>query len=224
MKKIILISTVLLLCFGVNAQEKKETKSPLNLLKYSAIVESGQSFRYGDKSVTSPYNMIKSGVTIELPIHHYGFGIETGLKYNYGFGKREQRYAHNGKAKYNYSAHLIDVPVRLTFTFPLFWNIKLYTFTGANFNIGLAQTEEVKFTQKKVEGVTNVLPYPKSGTYNLYENDYSRFNFQLGAGGGLQWHQFRIRGGYDWGLNDLYKPDSRTEKMKGWYVGLEYVF
>ncbi len=224
MKKIVLILTVCLFSFGVNAQKKSELTSQLSLLKYSSIVEYGQSFRYGDRSVTSPYHMIKGGVNVELPIHRYGFGVETGLKYNYGFGKREQLYAHNGKAKYDYSAHLVDIPVRLTFTLPLFWDIKLYTFAGANFNIGLSQTEEVKFSQKKVEGITNVLPYPKSGTYNLYKEDYSRFNFQLSAGGGLQWKQYRIRGGYDWGLNDLYKPSSKTERMKGWYAGFEYQF
>lgn len=184
----------------------------------------GQTFRTGDYIVTSPYHVMRSGLNVEFPVKS-GLGVETGLKYSFAFGSREQIYAHSDTSFHQYSGHFLDVPVRLTYTLPIFWGIKLFAFAGPNFNIGLSQTEKVKFNQNTVDPLpTNPLVYPVSGTYNLYENDLNRFNIQLGAGGGLQWKDYRIKSGYDWGINNVSKNRNKPQKMKGWYIAFEYAF
>ena len=64
-----------------------------------------------------------------------------------------------------------------------------------------------------------------------YENDLykmakiSRLNFQLGAGAGIQWKNYQLKGGYDFGINSINKVDSnRILRHSGWYVSLVYEF
>ena len=103
--------------------------------------------------------------------------------------------------------------------------MKLFAFAGPDFNIGLAQTEDVKFTATVLDPApSNPLNYPVSGTYNLYDNDLRRLNIQLGAGGGLQWKNYRVKSGYDWGINNISQNKNRSQKMKGWYITFEYEF
>jgi len=53
----------------------------------------------------------------------------------------------------------------------------------------------------------------------------SRLNFQLGAGAGIQWKNYQLKGGYDFGINSINKVDSnRILRHSGWYVSLVYEF
>lgn len=212
---------LLLLLLSVGTKAATNRDSTKNHITYRATIDYGQSFLYGSQSVTAPYHLIRGGMHIAIPIK-YGLDIETGLKYGYTFGKKTQRYAHSGVANYQYNGHLIDLPIRLHYTLPIFWGLKLFAYAGPNLNIGIAQQQTIHFTQKSVTTSTD-LPYPSSGTYNAYDT-YNRFNLQLGAGGGIQWKKLRIRSGYDWGINDLNKKKTLIDRMKGWHVGIEYEF
>lgn len=215
--------TLLTLLLFINIQASATSKQDsIPTIQYRITADYGQSFQYGQQSVTSPYHILRGGMHIDIPIKHR-FSIETGLKYNYVFGKKTQRYPHSGVAKYNYTGHLIDIPVRIHYTLPIFWGLKLFAYAGPNLNIGLAQQQTINFTQQQVTP-TLALPYPTSGTYDAYANTHNRFNIQIGAGGGIQWKKFRIRSGYDWGINNLHKGTDITERMKGWHIGIEYEF
>ncbi len=203
---------------------KDSTKSDDTSIKYRAEIGYGQVFRYGVYSVTSPYHTLKGGLNVAIPLN-MGFGLETGLKYSYAFGKRDQVYAHNDTAKFSYSGHYIDIPLRATYTLPIFWGLKLFAFAGPTVNIGLAHKEDVSLVWHTQDPApSNPLNYPVAGSYNSYEKDLSRFNIQLGAGGGLQWKNYRVKSGYDWGLNNVSKYKNYPQKTKGWYVAFEYEF
>lgn len=222
-KRILPIAILWVASWAINAQTiNKDTthNTHFSNLKYRITAGYGQSYLLGNRFVTSPYQSIYSGVNVELPIR-YGIGVETGLKYNYMLGKKTQRYAHNQKFKFTYDTHQFIVPINAIYTSPTFWGLKLFAFAGANFNISLYQTQTVKKSNVNTTGVTNSLSYPKAGTFH---NVYNRLNFQLGAGGGIQWKQFRLRGGYDWGINNLNKNSQNTAKLKGWYTSFEYQF
>ncbi len=203
-------------------KETKESETPS--IEYRAELSYGQSFRYGNYTVTAPSQYIKGGLNIEIPLQ-YGLGIETGLSYSYDFGKRNQLYAHSDTASFNYKGHYLDIPVRVAYTLPIFWGLKLFGYAGPSFGIGLAHTETVKFTAKTVTPApTNPLDYPKTGTYNSFDEELNRINIQLGAGGGVQWKSYRLKSGYDWGLNNISKHKAYPQRTKGWYVAFEYEF
>ncbi|PIF02588.1 MAG: hypothetical protein CR965_00545 [Paludibacter sp.] len=226
-KRILTITILIATSLSLNAQTlNKDTvknRKKNTLILYRVTAEYGESVMYGNRFVTSPYQIIRTGFNIELPIR-YGFGIQTGLKYSFVSGSKVRKYAHYQRDKNSYNGHMLDIPIRATYTLPIFWGLKIFAFTGTNLNIGLSQKETIKFNKKQIKGITNPLPYPTSGTHNVYPDIYNRFNVQLSVGGGLQWKQFRLKGGYDWGMNDLYKSSTKTAKLKGWYAGFEYQF
>lgn len=217
----------ILLSFSTAAQAqtaKKDTTTNEKSLKYRAELGYGQVFRHGDFSVTSPYHTIKGGLNVEFPLS-LGFGIETGLKYSVGFGKRNQVYTNNDTVKYKYVGHYLDIPLRATYTLPIFWGLKLFAYAGPTFNIGLVQNHEINLVlTEKDPPLSHPIDYPAEGKYNSYANDLNRLNIQLGAGGGLQWRNFRVKSGYDWGLNNLSKNKNRPQRAQGWYVAFEYEF
>ena len=67
---------------------------------------------------------------------------------------------------------------------------------------------------------------PTNGSEDLYKNAMiSRINFQMGAGGGVQWKNYQLKGGYDFGINSINKVDtSKLFRQGGWYVSLVYQF
>jgi hypothetical protein len=227
LKKVSLIGLFILTSLSlITVRGENTTSDSISKLQHKlrAQVDYGQMFRKGDFIVTSPYHTIQIGLMDEIELK-YGLGVETGLKYGYAFGKREQLYNNLDTAFFNYSAHFINIPIRVTFTLPIFWGMKIFAYAGPNFNIGLAQKSTTNFTKKK-EDIPNfpALPLPVSGTYDLYQTELKRFSFQIGTGGGIQWKQLRIRSGYDWGLNNIAKDKLYPQKIRGWNVAFEYKF
>lgn len=222
--KLFFLIIVLLSTISLTAQASNVDTTSTNNINIRAEVGYSQQFRYGNYTVTSPFHVLRGGMNVVFPIRQY-FGIETGLRYAYAFGGRTQQYLHSGKAAIDYTAHWLDVPVRCTYSIPIFWDMKLFLYAGPTFSVGLSHTEKIDFTQTKVEPApTTDLNYPVSGTYDMYKNELNRFSIQLGAGGGLQWKNYRLKSGYDWGLNNISKNKNYPERMKGWYVAFEYEF
>jgi hypothetical protein len=47
----------------------------------------------------------------------------------------------------------------------------------------------------------------------------------MGTGGGVQWKNYQLKGGYDFGINSINKIDSsKLLHQSGWYVSLVYQF
>lgn len=228
--KILILAFFAAFTVGTYAQNTKTDSVAKSPLTFRADAGYGQIYRHGDYIGTSPYHVIRVGGTVEYG-WKYGLGIETGLKYSYALGNMEQYYIPKDTAFHNYNGHFLDIPIRVTYSVPIFWGMKLFAYAGPNINVGLAQTNKLSFEKKSddVEG-WEPLDYPTPGTYDVYNYmgkdgvGMNRVSIQLGAGGGIQWKNYRIRSGYDWGLNNIGKDKNRTERLRGWHVAFEYEF
>lgn len=74
--KIFVLSFFVLAATGVNAQNAATDTVAKSSIKYRAELGYGQTYRYGDYIVTSPYNIIRAGGNVEFPLKN-GFGVET---------------------------------------------------------------------------------------------------------------------------------------------------
>ena len=195
-------------------------KDTIALKKPAYRMEAGYSHinRYGEYVSKTPFHGVRVGATAEYPLK-YGFGVQTGLKYSFLFGNKQQLYTAGDSVNYSYTGHSIDIPARLTYTLPIFWGLRIFAYAGPSFNIGLAQTSKVTVT-----GLPIIEGFPidiASGTYNMYNKELNRFSVMLGAGGGIQWKDYRVKGGYDWGLNSISKDKNSPQRLKGWYAVFE---
>ncbi|MGC3977270.1 MAG: porin family protein [Paludibacteraceae bacterium] len=148
------------------------------------------------------------GPTYEMSIQG-PISLQYGLLYNYLTHKETILTTDVTETK-----HVIDIPVRLAATFPVVSGIKAYVFGGPNFNIGLSDQISAKGVDEK---------------YNLYKDNeytgkYSRFDVQLGVGGGVKYNSFGIRASYDFGLLNRIKDADPAVTGNSLKIALTYDF
>jgi len=153
------------------------------------------------------------GPTAEMQIQG-NFALQYGVLYTYLANKETVL-----GTDFNYTGHFLDIPVRLKASFPFSSDLSLFAFGGPNFQIGLAE---------KVKADTGI----GSADINLYKididddnvNDLSRFNLQLGLGGGVQFKSVQFKVGYDWGLFDLNQTKNVNMKRSQLTASIGYIF
>ena len=169
--------------------------------------------------------------TFKLPLH---FGIQTGLLYTLVYGKNEQHWrsidapsVQTEYIRHRVLEHDFTVPVRMYYTIPLWKKLNLLFYTGPQLHIGLAENDYLQ---------THLSPANKTWMegqgiptepYDRMANELVRANIQWGVGAGLEWDQYRLQGGYDFGLNNrINHPQTKGQYMSewGWFVSFSYRF
>ncbi len=181
----------------------------------------------GAEFSTNYFNGGRLGVTAEFGLKH-NFSLLTGALYSLVYSNKVQYYSSTDSVTYKTFGHSIDIPLRLTYTLPLSKNLKVFGFAGPNINVGIAQPRKTTavLSSSLREVIDEFGNVPTNGTEDLYKNAMiSRINFQMGAGGGVQWKNYQLKGGYDFGINSINKVDtSKLFRQGGWYVSLVYQF
>ena len=216
-------------------------KSTLKLILVSMVLSIGilsaQTYRLevgfvspkqsGAELSTNYFNGGRLGVTAEFGLKH-NFSLLTGALYSLVYSNKVQYYSSTDSVTYKTFGHSIDIPLRLTYTLPLSKNLKIFGFAGPNINVGIAQPRKTTavLSSSLREVIDEFGNVPTNGTEDLYKNAMiSRINFQMGAGGGVQWKNYQLKGGYDFGINSINKVDtSKLYRQGGWYVSLVYQF
>ncbi len=203
--------------------------SSLNLSAQKIILEGGyfNPKRLGPKTGETYFESVKIGAYTDFDLK-YNFAIQTGLYYNIGHSKKVQGYDNIADSvTYRTWSHALEIPARVVYYQPLFKDFKVFGFVGPNLQVGLFQNQK---TITKNEDPA-VFPYIISGKSNMFKPDNNRvglkegihrINLQLGAGGGVQWRQFVLKGGYDWGVNNLDKSRNDYVRQGNWYVSFGY--
>ena len=216
-------------------------KSTLKLILVSMVLSIGilsaQTYRLevgfvspkqsGAELSTNYFNGGRLGVTAEFGLKH-NFSLLTGALYSLVYSNKVQYYSSTDSVAYKTFGHSIDIPLRLTYTLPLSKNLKVFGFAGPNINVGIAQPRKTTavLSSSLVQVIDEFGNVPTNGSEDLYKNAMiSRINFQMGAGGGVQWKNYQLKGGYDFGINSINKVDtSKLFRQGGWYVSLVYQF
>lgn len=175
--------------------------------------------RAGQSTSETYFDGIRLGGQAEFDLK-YNFGFQTGLFYNIGYSNKIQRYAVSSDSViYNTWNHALEIPLRIVYNQKLFKDFKIFGFAGPNIQIGLVQNQKVdSYLSEYMATYTGI----QSGKFNLYKTDLYRINFQLGAGGGIQWRQFILKSGYDWGINSLDRTKNDRITQGQWYVTFGY--
>lgn len=194
-------------------------------------IEAGylQPVRRSNDISSQHLNGIRVGGTVDFDIPKVNFlSIHTGLLYSFTFGKDAQKYNFTSYSDSirinNRQGHFLDIPVHVVASYRLFGDkVKVFAFAGPNFNIGLYQQQDVQTTITDGGGLQWLedLGYYE-GRRNLYPDRLRRFNFQLEAGGGLEWWKLQVKGGYSFGINNISKLGISRERQGGWYVTAAY--
>ncbi len=175
----------------------------------------------------------KVGVTFDFNLL-YNMSVQTGVLYSFTYGRTDQHWSTLASKedflRHDIMKHSLIVPVRYTYTQPVWKRLALYFYTGPEFAIGLAQKDNIKLDNMSAATLewlqTNGI---QTESYDRYAADeLSRFNICWGLGGGIQWDTYRLQSGYSFGLNNLYKqqttiPDAHLWDW-GWHVSFAWMF
>ncbi|MBO7459211.1 MAG: outer membrane beta-barrel protein [Paludibacteraceae bacterium] len=169
--------------------------------------------------------------TFNLPLH---FGIQTGVIYTLLFGQNDQHWrsvtAPTTQEEYithNVLAHNLTVPVRMTYTIPVWKKMNILFYTGPQLHIGLAQNDYMKTHLSDPAKDWLVSQNIPVDPYDRMKDELVRANIQWGIGAGIEWDKYRLQGGYDFGLNNMVKhPKISGQYMSewGWFVSFCYKF
>lgn len=178
--------------------------------------------RFGSGVSSTFFNGGKLGGTAEFSLKN-NFSLLTGALYNFVYSNKLQSYPSAAEVKYESFGHSLDIPIRLTYTYPLSKSLKVFGFAGPNLNIGLFQN--MKITSTQTYSSSNLL-YVQPRSIDIYGSDpnyqLNRLNLQIGVGGGVQWNKYQLKAGYDFGITNLNKTSSGNLYQKGWYISVAY--
>lgn len=204
MKKLLTISLLLLISntfFVLKAQK--------------LAIETGYSnpVRYGSNFSSTYLNGNQLGLIANQDLK-YNFGLLTGFTYTIAYGGNNQLYP-SATVNYYHMALFADVPLQIIYSLPVSDSFKFFTFAGPKLNIGLLQKQIIN---------SNYPGVPSTDRYLYSSNILKNLNYQLGIGGGMQWSQFILKGGYDLGLNNLNKLNTGNLYQNSWYLTFAYEF
>ncbi|MHB9140430.1 MAG: outer membrane beta-barrel protein [Paludibacter sp.] len=197
--------------------------STLNLSAQKYAIEAGylNPDRYGSGVSSTYFNGIRLGGTAGFDLKN-NLSLLTGVLYSVVYSDKLQGYPNSTNVTYKTLGHFLDIPLRINYTFPITKNLSVFGFAGPNINIGLYQGQTITSTQTYLP--SNPL-YVAPGFTELYKASLlNRLNLQIGAGGGVQWNKYQLKGGYDFGITNLNKMNTGNLYQKGWYVSFVYQF
>ncbi len=177
--------------------------------------------RSGESESATNFHGIQLGATADFNLKN-NFSLLTGALYSVVYGSKVQNYSSADSVSYSTFGHAIDIPLRLTYSYPVNKNLKVFGFAGPNLNIGLFQPQKITAVMSaELKSLTGI----ETRNYDLYKNAViNRMNFQLGAGGGIQYKNYQLKAGYDFGINSINAVDTGSLHQSGWYVSFSYKF
>ena len=124
---------------------------------------------------------------------------------------------------------MLSIPLHAQYDLNVSKSFKFMAFAGPTVGVGLFNSQK---TTAVISEASNGLVSEfmgqtiASGTSDLYRNAViNRINLQMSVGGGVQWRNYQLKGGYDFGINSFNKIDSGKQlRQSGWFVSLVYEF
>lgn len=195
-------------------------------------IEAGYSAGHRFPKNTSGVYGIQSlylGASTEFELS-YKIKLQTALFYNIYMYDKTQKYKNYVVAKYStFPGHSLDIPIQAKYDIQLVKSFSMFFYLGPTLNIGLSNKEDIfvdkgNLTDEEFDKYNELIQLPESGIYEQFGNAYRRFNLSLDVGGGLQWRNYIVKGGYSYGLTNMSKTKGGKLHEGGWYAGLAFEF
>lgn len=155
------------------------------------------------------YNGFKAGVVYDATLVA-GFGYSMAINYTFGANKTnwEQigQHPYPRKETYNFY-HQIEIPVDWQYKFEIAQNTWVILYTGPTLQCGLSFLQDTHIQNQPNDAITST----SADRYTMSDvSALKRINITWGIGAGLQYEQYFLRGGYDFGVINPYKESMFT--------------
>ncbi len=204
-------------------------------------IEAGfvQPKRSGAQFSTTYFNGARLGGSVEFELKN-NFSLLSGALYSLVYSDKSQYYSPSDSVNYKTYNHAIDIPIHVQYSLPVSKNFKFFAYAGPNISVGLAQPQKITAVVSDVTKtyMNSILPENMKSFVRLESDSYTnndlytknmiqRINLQISVGGGVQFKNYKLKGGYDFGINSINKIDTSKQmrlQQDGWFVSLIYQF
>ncbi len=151
----------------------------------------------------------QAGLTYDFNFAKTNFAIQTGVIYSIYAGntKEQSKKVGNiyGTLTSNTTYQYLNVPLRVAYSLVVDNNLRIFFFAGPNFTYGLsAKMNEAKIIGEYSIGGNTEQIIKGYDIYDAYKKELSRFDMQIGVGGGVHYKRYRLQVGYDFGILNTY--------------------
>ena len=226
-----LYAALLLLFVAVNLNAQMKVFN----IPVSIAFEAGYSseLRHGKSTSNTNINGIRIASTAEFTLP-FDIQLLTGVSYTHSNSHKTQGFPYSAYVFSQSYGHVLSVPLHVKYELPLFKQFKAFGFVGPTLGIGISEFRLTyandNFDDKTIDYINEhdiLITYKSGKSENLYKKDsgeLNRLNLMLSTGGGIRWKNYYIKSGYDFGLTNLNKFDSRKVVQSGWYLMGGYRF
>lgn len=176
--------------------------------------DEGETYKYGLFDDDKFYNGIQVGFRID-PQFGYGFGINTGVFYEYCWGTSDDQYDEYGTYTLQYDEHGIYIPLHLKYNMNFSKWFQLAFYGGIGFNY-------------VVDGKLSLIEYGETvDSENVFEEeeDWTRTNFMLEYGAALRIGAFQLDFSISKGLNNWSDTDGiKSLQNRPFTISATYCF
>lgn len=205
--------------------------------KYSAEIGFIQPQRYGNDFKSDFFNGVRMGAHVEFDLGK-NFTLLSGTLYSVVYSRNSQYYTPTDSVVYQTFNHSIHIPVQAYYYLPVSKNFKFLAFAGPTISVGLAEPQKVTASisasnKAEIEGIIpeNMKGFMRTESATYRDNDLyaksliRRINFQITVGGGIQFKNYQLKAGYDFGINSINKVDTNSIlRQRGWFTSFVYKF
>ncbi len=152
-------------------------------------------------------NGFKAGVFYEHDFYK-GLGLNYGLNYSFLADQTpwSKPDAYGYCNTYKTQSQYIDLPLQLQYKLSIAHELYLVFNVGPTFSYGLANTTTT-LTKSTLSG-------SRESFSDNYDNYFQRFDVLLGANLGIQYKNYQLRGGYDWGMMNIFQTEYDSDLSK----------
>ena len=162
-------------------------------------------------------NGIKTGFVYDATIVK-GFGLNLSLNYSLsvdpGKWQVENQLMKAKQMRTSRILHTLEMPIEWQYKFKIAIDTWLIAYTGPVLQYNVVFTEKTRHRGDPIKGeweepAINHYKIDKDGDD---KNDFSPFNIQWGVGGGFQYKNYFIRGGYNFGIYNHFRDNYTNTK------------
>lgn len=186
----------------------------------------------GNDSYLTVMNGFFLGATYNINlVKDLGLSVGGQIRWNTDSGSSTDTYSFWGvqvgetTGSYKSNQILVDVPILVNYGFRINRNMRISPFVGPTINFGIYGKTSGEY---KVTSVVGSTTHSISDDWYSQEqsenNSIKRFNLSATAGVAFSFKQFRVFGGYNYGLLNVANNANVTSGTSAPFFGLSYIF
>ncbi len=180
--------------------------------KQWSVKSDGEKFKVGYWDDSKYISGVQAGIRVE-PLFKYGFGIDTGLYYEFYYSKSKPQTSDGVEFSPSMQDHSLYLPIHAEYRLNFSDSFQAFFYGGVGFNLVVASS---------IKTNSDILEYDEDDAYRSL--DFKKFNASVEFGGGLRYSCFQLNFTMSKGLLKMNSSDEIMIKQNKMMCNLSVMF